>query len=517
MQYGTPHIPRDLYTAGAVVVDSRPLAQMLAFENRQRAARQQAEDKELDKVTQSSLGGVFAPDKAEAVKKYQTWHDNRTKVLHDKKLRRDRLGFAEAQTKEKEAFRDFMDFAAKSKLDAERYKGLQGMKPDERDDNFGMRMKAFGSSPMEQRKAYKENGQDIDLNNDDSFRYMGLDYDATKLNESARGKEVESEMDGAPSAPDSMMKKVNIYARRENNPAQMESIYFNAASEQKGKKYLRAQAAMLTPEVMNQIDEAIANVPEDVWKVMGGKADLSVKHPELPESVAANYLAKKTFLENLPRMKGTKDIVDLDKKRKFDEEHDFKLAKQKHKWDTDEIYLRQSLETANDKEAGDKIEGYMQNVEAAAKEANVKKKFTHTDKTKDDGKEYLAVAIPPAFQKAFRKQDINGATIEPNELWIDDKGRFVPIFWKKEIKKNKDGTLYETGEYAKDKDGHIVDFEKSVPVERFATKTQVAEALLTPTMTEASMPAPAGSKPKSDAPTKTKKIETLRLKYKYKP
>lgn len=508
MQYGSPHIPRDLYTAGAVVVDSRPLAQMLAFENRQRAAKQQQEDKELDKLTQGSLKGVFASDQSEAVGLYQDWHDARTKVLHDKKLRRDRVGYANAQTDERGKFQKFMDFTAKSNSRHDFVKDVRGMKPDERSDTYGQDLQTYVKTPMSK---LPEN-----LSNTDTYRYMGLDYDATKLNESARGKEVESEMDGGPSAPYSMTKKVNIYARRENNPAQMESIYFNAASEQKGKKYLRAQAAMLTPDVMNQIDDAIAKVPEDVWKVMGGKADLSIKHPELPESVAANYLAKKTFLENLPRMKGTKDVVDEDKKMKTQQAFTEKMANQKHKWDTDEIYLRQSLENSSKADGENKIEGYVQKLEADTKAAGIRKHNYMTEGV--DGKQtsdapYLQAPLTSTLAKAFERVDKYGDKVQPQELGIDDKGNFVPVFYEQEIV-TKDGK--ENLQFKKNKKGdYIVDKHLSQPISRDLAKTDIANAFLTPTMTEAAMPSPNKSPVKSGAKITTKKIETFRSKYKY--
>jgi hypothetical protein len=511
MQYGIPHIPRDLYTAGAVVVDSRPLAQMLYMENKQRLARQQQEDKELDKLTQGSLGGVFAPDQADAVKKYQTWHDSRTRVLHDKKLRRDRVGYAQAQSEEKKNFQDFMDFAAKSKQRHEFVKEVRGLKPDERDDAYGQNLQAYSKTPMLKLPE--------DLSNTDTYRYMGLDYDATKLNETARGKEVDAEMDGGPSAPESMTKKINIYSRRENNPAQMESIYFNAASEQKGKKYLRAQAAMLTPDTMNQIDEAIANVPDDVWKVMGGKADLSVKHPELPESVAANYLAKKTFLENLPRLKKTEDRLDVDKKMKADQAFTEKMAKMKHKWDTDEIYLKDSLETAKGADADNKIEGYMQQLESEAKAAGIKRK----DYDIKNGKEinnhpYVLAPLTSTLAKAFERVDKYGYKVQPQELGIDDKGNFIPIFYEQEVIKEKDGKGKETGkeslQFKKDKNGsNFIDRTLSKPIPRALAKTDIANAFLTPKLTEAAMPSPAGSNASpSSAPTKTKKTTVIKLK-----
>lgn len=501
MQYSNPSLPSNLYTNGAVNFDTHQLANMLYMEHRQRRAQQQADDKQLNALTQGALTGVFAPDQGEAVEKYDKWRGIRKSVLFDKKLHKDREGFAKAQTSEQEAFKDYMDFTGRSKARHEEYKTIKGVAPDQRHDLFGARAAAYAQTPMSKLGVYKEGDNLVDLSNQDSYRNLGLDYDSNKLHGAALGKEVEQQFDGAPAAPDSLMKKVNIYARRENNPSQMESIFFNAASEQKGKKYLQAQAALLTPEVKAQIDDAIAKVPEDVWKAAGGKVDLAIKHPELPESVAANYLAKKAFLDNPPRLKETKDVLDLDKQRKFKLEDDKKMEALKHGYRASEIKLRDSLKDQDAAGQQSSVDTWLQGLEAGAIKAGKPLHITKPDKSKKYGdKEIYVLPVPPGLSKSFERVDKDGNKVQPDILGIDKDGNYYPQYYRHNWV-TEDNKIVDKGILRKNGDPQI-DEDLSVALTRDAIKPDVANTFLTPTMTEKNM-GDSEDEDAAPAPTRT--------------
>lgn len=281
-------------------------------------------------------------------------------------------------------------------------------KPNLYNDDFGDRLAAFNSTPMDQLQNHPKYG---DLTNPDAFRYTGSQTDFSKLEATAAGKP-------QPVAGAEKVEKISDLQTRRTptefgaTPTQFfDNLKGQLVPHIPGKDAAAAWDAI--PEQQKAaVEQQFAAISPEKWQSMTGVAKPQVIAPTDPNNPTENYAAyrAKIYAINAAPRAGTPQVVNNEQAKlnlQFDQraamealrENDReKLAGMRHNW--------KQLDT---KAKDDVMNGVVQGMLDQAKQGGVK--------------EYM-----PAAGGVQRQYDIPASTILKKEFSVpDDKGHPILV------------------------------------------------------------------------------------------
>lgn len=312
-QYHNPSLPTNLYSSGAVKFDNRQLNQMLYAEQKQREAQRAAEAKALQEEFANNVSKMRDADVADYTNLYSKYKEQKKALLFDKKLQKDPLAFQQAQMQTARTYADLNKLSNASRQDREDTELMRKdwlIHGENYVDDFATMLSARNKLPLSQLSQVDlgevdEKGQRKyrDLSNWDAFRYKGVDYDPTKLLNTAQGTEMKREFDEGAVDKTGLQNKITTYQFHGSSPMQYrDTILGGMLGDRKANKFFQYQLKNTTPEEIERVNKEFANIPDSVWKQWGvNKQELTQSTPDNKSETVANYLAKKYAIDNLPK------------------------------------------------------------------------------------------------------------------------------------------------------------------------------------------------------------------------
>jgi hypothetical protein len=473
----TPNLPNNLYTNGAVTFDTRQLANMLYQEQKMRRIEQSRRDAELNDQISKEMAGVFSADRPQAAANFDRWK-KAASLLRNPKIHKNRDAFLAAQQEEREAYSNFFTHTGKSRERKEYIKELASLKPEERSDEHGDLVSTYMTTPLEKIREADIRGKKFDLSNPDSFRNMG-NFDWSKTVKENLGSLTTTEVDGGMADAKGLEKLVKVVEHYSGTPEKVkEGILNTARTNVVAKRTLEKMAADLTPEMVKDVDAKFAAIPESVFTQMGRKKSDFSADPSNPFDVAATYVAKKSMLDNPPRVKETKRVTNKAREDELQEEKERRMAVFNSNLRKGEIQLRDSLKDKGEKEQQDSVDKWLRGIEKEAIESGKVWNINHPNQPKI---RTFQIPLTPSLAKSFERNKV-----QPNALGVDENGNYYPLFYKRQVVTPATGDPY-LGDFEKKNGKFVIDPTLSVKVSRDAVKPEVANVLLSPKLVETSM------------------------------
>jgi hypothetical protein len=147
----------------------------------------------------------------------------------------------------------------------------------------------------------------------------------------------------------------------------------------------------------------------------------------------------------------------------------------------EEERLKEAAKGKSEQEQQNSLDKFISGIERRANESPTV--WTVTDKTGKEEK-FKQVPLSPTIAKTFEKLDIYGDKVQPDALGINADGEYVPIFYKKEAKRDPETKEVTSWEFKKGKTGAGYEWDETLskPIPKSVFKAELANALLTPKM-----------------------------------
>lgn len=263
-------------------------AQLLAQQADRRKYQQETTLKTDDMMTKE-LANVRSVDMGSVMDNYGKWKNVSMQMLSPKVQADPRL-YNSLQQQKNAALGQTMatiNRSAQLNTQAKELVAERKTKPNLYSDDFGDKLAAFNTTPMEQLVAHPKYG---DLTNPDAFRYTGSQTDFGKIEATAAGKP-------QPVAGAEKVEKISdLQTRRTptefgNTPAQFfDNVKGQLAQHIPGRDAAAAWEAV--PEQQRAaVDQQFAAISPDKWQAMTGVPKPQVIAPTDPNNPAENYAA----------------------------------------------------------------------------------------------------------------------------------------------------------------------------------------------------------------------------------
>lgn len=479
-QYQNPPLPSNLYTAGAVRFDNRQLNQMLYNEQKLQQAKAQKEAAVLDEEMKANVAKIRDADVPDFVNQYQQYATAKRRLMNDRHLRKDPQAYATAQMEVAKLYGGAMKLANISRQDREDqdfFRKDYSVHPENYEDDaasmWSMRNKIpysrlnqvdLGEMDEKGQKKYR------DWTSFDSFRYKGVDYDPTKLLNTAQGDVMKREVDEGVADKAGLQNKVTTYQFQGNSPMQYrDTILGGMLGDRKANKYFQFQLKNTPPEEIERINKEFSAIPESVWKQWGvNKQELNQSVPDNKSEAVANYLAKKYAIENLPKAIKTDLRTNEGVKLQMQNNAAMDRLRQSHQYRLNEIEARTTHTAGQVKSI---LNGEIEDLIAAAKATphHVIKGMNKSGQTVEATKGYMI----PMTMEISKAAMLPGEKEPPNAVQYVEKDGHKYIYATKYKPKwvlDPEAQKYFQQGYEKDASGNpLVDTETSklIPLKQF--------------------------------------------------
>lgn len=261
----------------------------LLSQQQDRRKFQQETTIKADEVMNKELANVRSVDMGAVMDGYGKWKNIAMQMLNPK-VQADPRQYNQLQVQKNAALGQTMAAINRSAQYNQQAKELvaeRKAKPNLYGDDFGDRLAAFNTTPMDQLQAHPKYG---DLTNPDAFRYSGSQTDFGKLETGAAGKP-------QPVAGAEKVEKISdLQTRRTptefgSTPTQFfENLRGQLAQHIPGRDAAAAWEAI--PEQQRAaVDQQFAAISPEKWQSMTGTAKPQVIAPADPNNGAENYAA----------------------------------------------------------------------------------------------------------------------------------------------------------------------------------------------------------------------------------
>lgn len=431
----------------------------LLAQNAERRKYQQDTTLKADELMTKELANVRSADMGEVVDSYGKWKNISMQMLNPK-VQSDPKLYNSLQVQKNAALGQTMaaiNRSAQLNAQAKELVAERKGKPNLYSDDFGDRLAAFNSTPMDKLSGHPKYG---DLTNPDTFRHTGSQTDFTKLEQVAGGKV-------QPVAGAEKVEKISDLQTR-RTPTEFGSSpeqFFDNLKGQFAQHIPGRDAAAAWDAIPEQqraaVDQQFAAIPPEKWQAMTGEAKPQVITPTDSTNAAENYAAYRAKVYAIkaipragtPRMETNEQAklaVQFDQRTAMEalrEGNREKLAGMRHNW--------KLLDT---KAKDDVMNGVVQGMLDQAKEGGAR--------------EYL-----PAGGGVQRQYDIPASTILKKEFAVpDDKGHpiLVDVFRLSEDGQTVTPLFFKPGQTANTR---AVDKEISKPMTIGEFKARAAKAM----------------------------------------
>jgi hypothetical protein len=402
-------------------------ASLLAQQADRRKYQQETTIK-ADELMNKELANVRSVDMGQVVDSYGKWKNISMQMLNPKVQADPRL-YTQLQVQKNAALGQTMaaiNQSAQLNQQAKELVAERKAKPNLYGDDFGERLAAMNTTPMDKLKTHPKYG---DLTNPDTFRYAGSQTDFGKLETAAAGKM-------QPVAGAEKVEKISdLQTRRTptefgNTPAQYFENYRGQLAQHIPGKDAAANWDALTDQQKALVDQQYAQISPEKWQQMTGSNKPQVIAPADPNNPAeqwAAYRAKVYAINAVPRA-GTPKVetneaakleVQFDQRKALEalkEGNREKLASMRHQW--------HQMDT---KQKDDIMNGVVQGMIEQAKAGGPVEYKTA------EGKVSRQYTIPAStiLKKEFAVPDDKGHPIPVDAFRLSEDGQSVtPIFLK---------------------------------------------------------------------------------------
>jgi len=405
----------------------RVMAQLSA-QHADRRKYQQATTIKADELMNKELANVRSVDMSQVMDNYGKWKDISMRMLSPK-VQADPKLYNQLQVERNAALGQTMaaiNRSAQLNAQAKELVAERKGKPNLYSDDFGDRLAAFNSTPMDKLNAHPKYG---DLANPDSFRHQGTQTNFGKLLTAAAGQI-------KPVAGAEKVEKLNgLQTRRTptefgNTPLQ----FLENLRGQLGEHIAGRDAAAAWEAIPDQqkaaIDQQFAAIPPEKWQAMTGSNKPQVIAPNDPTNPAENYAAyqAKLYAINTAPRAGTPRVeTDLQAKlaTQFDQRQVLEALRQGNREKL--ITLRHDYHKLDQQGKDDIMNGVVQGMLDQAK-ANPPATYEPSE-----GGVIRQYDIPAStiLKKEFSVPDEKGHPILVDAFRLSEDGQTViPIFWK---------------------------------------------------------------------------------------
>jgi len=280
----------DIFTPNTAATDRA--AQILYAEQKQREAKQQAQNAALDEEFAKNLSGIRDADIPELTKYYTDWK------LSNQQAMKQKGGVSPEQQlqilkKKADIYKVINGSKQRKQYEDEIGKGIVS-NPDAYEDEAQMRLIEHRRTPLAQLSELGADKYD--------YRYKGTNTDFQKMLSTAAGQTKQVKAKEEPVDKDGLQTKVTpiMYG---NTPLQFKESLLGALSLRKSGRDAAAIISQTPVEVIAQVNDKFKAIPLERWQAMGvdKPQELIIKGDETPAEKFAIHQAQLYALNNEPK------------------------------------------------------------------------------------------------------------------------------------------------------------------------------------------------------------------------
>ncbi len=307
-------------------------ATLLAQQNDRRQFQQKT-TLATDELMNKELANVRAVDMPQVTDAYGKWKDISMQMLSPKIMGNAKL-YNELQVEKNAALGTAMGAINRSgalNAQAKEIVGERKLKPNLYNDDFGDRLAAFNSTPMDQLQNHPKYG---DLSNPDAFRYAGSQTNFQQLEAVASGAGKEKPVPGAEKTErvSDMQNRVTPTLFGSTPTQFFENMRGQLAQHIPGRDAAAAWEAV--PEQQRAaVDQQFAAIPPEKWLAMTGQPKPQVISPTDPNNPAeqfAAYRAKIYAINASPKAGTPQNVINEQTKLGYQEAERLRTVAAQH-------------------------------------------------------------------------------------------------------------------------------------------------------------------------------------------
>ena len=402
-------------------------SQQLYAQQKIREAKQQQENQALDAQMSKEFSNIRGVDTPAVINAYNQYKTLKKGLLFNKDLQRDPMLYNQAQQAANEAFSNMNSLINQSRevkdmtktMSQDRFKN-----PDAYSDDYGVRTATLMNTPVSELRNHPQFG---DLTNWDDYRYKGAN---TNFND------IVSKVYGQPRkivGKEEALDKQGIQFRAPvyeygTPPAQLFEGLVNSL-DHKTERDAAYKWKQLTPDVVQKIEQDYNAIPKEKWEQMGlpGPQPINL-HAGSDAEKYMRLLSMQNAINTQPRLVNYENRTSEKAKMDFQLARDKQMEAIRHANARDLIEYKKKIDPNDSDMMNTWVDQYMNNLEAAAKQAGV---YEYKDKTGKRDIEYN-IPVDPTLGKA-----LSYGGNEPDAIRLDKDGNYRRIFYKRYEKGDK--------------------------------------------------------------------------------
>ncbi len=453
----------DIFTFNTPYTDR--LTQQLYVEQKQREAKQQAENAALDNEFAKNLSGIRDADIPDLTKAYGEW-----KLANQQAMKKKNGVDPEEQLailrKKADLYSVINGSKQRKQYEEETGKGVLN-KPDLFEDDAQQKLIQHRNIPL---SALKANGLDAY-----DYKYKGTNTDFQKMLATAAGQPKQVNAKEEPVDKEGLQTKITPYMYG-NTPLQFKESLLSSLSLRKAGRDAAAIIAQVPPETITTVNEKFKQISPERWQLMGvdKPQELIIKGDETPAEKFAIHQAQLYALNNEPK-EGT-PIYRTNEAAKLAKQQTFQQQQQRERLAHAE--RMEGLRQANRVALKNYSAGKDKQNDEMVLNTFIKQQY---DAGSDDipgvtigDKTYKGriVSVPKDIQDKFIQDKGKDGAVAPSAWYMtEDKSKIIPLFYHKD----KDGKVVKrkSGAYNLDKN------DNSTPIDIQNYKVDLGKLLIT--------------------------------------
>jgi hypothetical protein len=357
------------------------------------------------------------------------------------------------------------------------------LKPEERADEYGDLASTYMTTPLEKLNEVPIKGKKFNLANPDSYRNMG-NFDWSKTVKENLGNLTTTEREKGKADIKGLETIVDVVEHYSGTPEKVkDGIITTAGTNNVARKTLEKFASDLKPEQIKAVNDQFNAIPDSVFEQIGRKKpNLKIEDPNNPFDVAATYMAQKSFLDNMPRVKETKRVDNKSAIMAEQQKNRMAVAAYNRKANEDLARLKKSWKDKGEQEQKTSMTQF---VDGMIKDARSSGKVINFIDPSGKPIKLSPIQSTPSLKKAYEIPDKYGKKIQPDSFGVDENDNVYPLYYEQGTSKDKDGKLSYTGDYARGKGGRIkVNPNMARPFSKEVIVAELSKEMLSPSKVE---------------------------------